>query len=88
MEEGIEEDIDLTGKQLWVLMECETWLNGFDRNQEVLVLGEKWEMWAYVKQVSIILKRRWYYQNEKEFLNELRYRWIKGTLDYHLVMSI
>lgn len=83
-----EEDIDLTGKQLWVLMECESWLNTFDRHREVLVLGETWEMWAYVKQVSIILKRRWYYQNEKEFLNELRYRWIKGTLDYHLAMSI
>ena len=84
-----QEDIDLTGKQLWVLMECEKWLNGFDRHQEVLVLGmETWEMWAYVQQVSIIVKRRWYYQNEKDFLNELRYRWIKGTLDYNLAMSI
>ena len=76
--------IELDAKSLCMLKEMRVWLDEFDDESELLVLGDSWKMLAYKKEVDRVIENKWYYIREINLLNELRNRWVSNSLDIHL----
>jgi hypothetical protein len=55
---------------------------------KIKVVGEDFDLYLYKKRVSKLLSDGVYWDTDKEWLNELRMRWIRNSLDIHLAMSI
>ena len=89
-------EISLSYKQRYYLSEMEYWLTnkwldnmkGTRSDGRIKVVGEDFDMYLYRKRVTTILYDGYYSDTDTEWLNELRMRWIRNSLDIHLAMSI
>ena len=89
-------EIRLSYKQRYYLSEMEYWLTnkwldtmkGTRSDGRIKVVGEDIDMYLYRKRVTTILYDGYYSDTDTEWLNELRMRWIRNSLDIHLAMSI
>lgn len=89
-------EISLSYKQRYYLSEMEYWLTqkwletmkGTRSDGRIKVLGEDFDLYLYKKRVSKLLSDGVYWDTDKDWLNELRMRWIRNSLDINLVMSI
>ena len=89
-------EISLSYKQRYYLSEMEYWLTnkwldnmkGIGSDGRIKVVGEDFDMYLYRKRVTTILYDGYYSDTDTEWLNELRMRWIRNSLDIHLAMSI
>lgn len=88
--------ISLSYKQRYYLSEMEYWLTqkwlnnmkGIGSDIRIKVVGEDLDLYLYKKRVSKILSDGVYWDTDQEWLNELRMRWLKNSLDIHYTMSI
>jgi hypothetical protein len=89
-------EISLSYKQRYYLSEMEYWLTnkwlealkGKSTDDIIKVLGEDLDLLLYKKRVTTILSNGVYWDTDKEWLNELRMRWMRNSLDINLAMSI
>jgi hypothetical protein len=89
-------EISLSYKQIYYLSEMEYWLTnkwldalkGKSTDDIIKVLGEDLDLLLYKKRVTTILSNGHYWDTDKEWLNELRMRWMRNSLDINYVMSI
>lgn len=89
-------EISLSYKQRYYLSEMEHWLTqkwlnnmkGIGSDVRIQVVGEDLDLFLYKKRVSKILSDGIYWDTDKEWLNELRMRWMWNSLDINLAMSI
>jgi hypothetical protein len=88
--------INLSYKQRYYLADMEYWLTnkwldnmkGGHEGGRIKVVGEDFDLYLYKKRVTTILSDGYYWDTDKDWLNELRMRWIRNSLDINLVMSI
>lgn len=88
--------INLNYKQRYYLSEMEFWLTnkwldslkGKSTDDIIKVLGDDLDLLLYKKRVTTILSNGHYWDTDKEWLNELRMRWMRKSLDINLAMSI
>jgi len=89
-------EISLSYKQRYYLGEMEFWLNtkwisalkGNSTDDIIKVVGEDLDLLLYRKRVSKVLSLGFYYDTDKEWLNELRMRYIYNSLDINLYKKI
>lgn len=89
-------EISLNYKQRYYLGEMEFWLNskwiatlrGNSTDDIIKVMGEDLDLLLYRKRISKVLSDGFYYDTDKDWLNELRMRYIYNSLDINLAMSI
>lgn len=82
----------LTPKQKHYLQEMSLWIwkkSLILGQQEIIkVLGDEWELGNYILRINKILVLDTYKDDDREWLNELRGRYLWKSLDIHYTMSI
>lgn len=82
----------LTPKQKHYLQEMSLWIwkkiIALNQQEMIKVLGHDWELGNYILRVNDILVLETYKDDDKEWLNELRMRYLRNSLDIHYTMSI
>lgn len=87
--------IDLSFEQRYFLEKMKDWIyadyirdlkDGMDT--EVKVNGLDSTIRRYKMEIEGILIYGWYSESDKDWLNELRVRFIYKSLDYHLALSL
>jgi len=89
-------EISLSYKQRYYLGEMEFWLNiksisvstGNSTDDIIKVVGKDLDLPMYIRKVSKVLSDGFYSDTDKDWLNELRMRYIYNSLDINLAMSI